>query len=77
MTRKTMVQLRVQIFKFEPLRASGFIELPKESTNKRAIINLKNTYDECFKWSILAALHYEEVFKKNHNRANDAASYRF
>lgn len=34
-----------------------------------------NTDDECFKWSILAALHYNEVFAKNKNKANDATSY--
>lgn len=68
-------QLRVQIFKYEPLRGSGFIELPKMLKHKRAIINLKNTYDECFKWSILSALHYDEVYAKNRNKVNQAASY--
>lgn len=70
-------QLRVQICKYEPLRGAGLIELPKALKNKRSIINLKNTYDECFKWSILAALHYDEVYTKNRNKVNDAASYRF
>lgn len=69
-------QLIVQIFKYEPLRGSGFIELPKVIKNKRAIVNLKNTYDECFKWSILAALHHNEVYAKNRNKVNDAMSYR-
>lgn len=74
-TLSRIIRLSVQIFQYEPLRGSGFIELPKVLKNKRAIINLKNTDDECFKWSILAALHYDEVRAKNKNKANDAKSY--
>lgn len=74
-TLSRIEQLTVQIFKHEPLRGSGFIELPRVLKGKRAIVNLKNTFDECFKWSILAALHHEEVYAKNRNKVNDAASY--
>lgn len=77
-TLSTINHLLVQIFKYEPLRGSGNnIELPKKLKNKRSIVNLINTHDECFKWSILAALHYEEVYVKNRHKVNDAASYRF
>lgn len=69
-------KLSVQIFKYEPLRGSGDIELPKQLKNKRAIINLKNTYEECFKWTILAALHHDEVREINKNKVNDAACYK-
>lgn len=68
-------QLSTQIFQYQPLKASGFIELPKQLKNKRAIINLKNTHNECFKWSVLAALHYHDVYAKNKNKTNDAKSY--
>lgn len=64
--------IRVQIFKYEPLRGAGYIELPKLLKSKRGIVNLKNTYDECFKWAILSALHYNEVYTKNRT---DALSY--
>lgn len=67
--------LRVQMFKYEPLRGSGFIQLPEALKGKRSILNLKNTYDECFKWSILAALHYKEVYNRNKNKVTDAASF--
>lgn len=67
-------RLTVQIFKYEPLRGSGDISLPKSIANKTSIVNLKNTNHECFKWSILAALHHNEV--KNKNKVNDAQSYR-
>lgn len=48
-TLSKIIQLSTQFFKYEPLKASGFIELPKILKWKRAIVNLKNTYDECFK----------------------------
>lgn len=38
--------LRVQIFKYEPLRGSGFIQLPEELKGKKSNLNLKNTYDD-------------------------------
>lgn len=68
-------RLRVQIFKYEPLNGAGDwfnIPLPRHLKNKKAVLSLKNTHDECFKWSILAALHHREVPVK---KANDAASY--
>lgn len=74
-TLSKIIKLTVQIFKYEPLHASGFIELPRVLKNKRSIINLKNTNDECFKWAILSALHYDEVHARNKNKVNNAESY--
>lgn len=65
-------KIRVQIFKYEPLRGAGFIELPETLKNKRSLINLNNAYDECFKWSILAALYNKKVKPK---LRKEAASY--
>ena len=28
---------------------------------KKAVINPKNEDEECFKWAVIAALHYEEI----------------
>lgn len=46
-------KLTVQIFKHDQLRRSGSVKLPKTLKNKKSISNLGNTYDECFKRSIL------------------------
>lgn len=43
--------LRVQIFKNGPLAGSGYIELQREIQNKRAVVNLKNTNNECFNFT--------------------------
>ena len=42
---------------WDPLKASSYIDLPKELKNKNAIINMKNEDNKCFLWSILRALN--------------------
>ena len=43
---------------WDPLRASSYIDLPKELKNKKAIINMKNEDDnKCFLWCVLRALN--------------------
>ena len=43
--------------KYVPLGGSTYIPLPKFLAAKKAIINLKNEDDECFKWAITRALN--------------------
>ena len=43
-----------------PHGGSSYISLPKFLAAKKAIINLKNEDDECFKWAITRALHAVE-----------------
>ena len=42
---------------YEPLQESSYIELPKDIHDTKAVVNIKKEDLECFKWSILAALH--------------------
>ena len=43
-------------------RGSFYLPLPDCLVNKRAIINPQNEYDEeCFKWSVIAGLHYADI----------------
>ena len=46
--------------KFEPLEGSSYIPLPGFPAAKKAIINLRNEDDECFKWAITRALNLVE-----------------
>ncbi|MBP1525805.1 MAG: hypothetical protein H9Q67_04825 [Spiroplasma ixodetis] len=70
---------RININRFDPLRAGSFMELPKTLASKKVIINVKNEKDnKCYLWSILAGLfpvekdaqritkykHYEHIFDK-------------
>ena len=43
--------------KWDPLNAGSYMELPPNLKNKKAIINMKNQDNECFKWCVLRALN--------------------
>ena len=43
--------------KWDPLNAGSYIDLPAYLKNKKAIINMKNQDNECFKWCVLRALN--------------------
>ena len=42
---------------WDPLKASSYIDLPKELKNKKAIINMQNEDNKCFLWCVLRALN--------------------
>ncbi|VDI46426.1 Hypothetical predicted protein [Mytilus galloprovincialis] len=54
-------KLEIHLNKFKPLKGSSYIALPKPLGQKKAIINVQNTDQECLRWAILSALHHEEV----------------
>jgi len=54
---KRIKGLELRINKYVPLRGSAYMKLPEFIKRKKAIINVKNTDDKCFLWSILSALH--------------------
>jgi uncharacterized C2H2 Zn-finger protein len=44
--------------KYEPLAGSSYVRLPTKFENKKAVVNPKNLNDnQCFKWSVLSAVH--------------------
>lgn len=48
--------LEININKFQPLRGSSYIELPKLIRNKKACLNIQNKDQCCFAWCVTAAL---------------------
>ncbi|GBO18951.1 hypothetical protein AVEN_175384-1 [Araneus ventricosus] len=42
---------------YHPLAPRSYIPLPSKLAAKKAVINIKNTDQKCFIWSVLAALH--------------------
>ena len=42
---------------YKPLKGSSYIPLPPVLANKKAIINMKNEDDQCFKWCVARALN--------------------
>ncbi|XP_051165698.1 uncharacterized protein LOC127284345 [Leptopilina boulardi] len=65
-------RLEVNINKFNPMRASSYINLPSSINKKHACVNIKNSDNQCFKWAILSALHQVE---KNAERVSKYKSY--
>lgn len=50
----------LEMVDYEPMGGSSYLELPKDVYDSKAAINIKNENHECFKWSLLAALHPAE-----------------
>ena len=51
------MSLDLHAVKYETLGRSSYIPLAEFVAAKKAIINLKNDDDECFKWAITQALN--------------------
>lgn len=49
--------LAQEMVDYPPIGGTSYIELPKDVYDTKAVINVENQDKECFKWSILAALH--------------------
>ena len=49
--------LDIHTVKYTPLNGSSYIKLPLALEAKKAIINMKNKDDECFKWCVTRALN--------------------
>ena len=53
----SVLSLDLHTLKYVQLGGSSYIPLPKFLAAKKAIINIKNEDDECFKWAITQALN--------------------
>lgn len=42
---------------YQRIGGSSYIELLRDVYDTKAVINVKNQDQECFKWSVLAAVH--------------------
>src|SRR6266496_3525939 len=50
-------KMEVNTVIYNPLKGSSYIQLPDYLANKKAIINMKNEDDQCFKWCVTRALN--------------------
>ena len=53
---ESVKSIDIHVAKYKPLKASSYIPTPVEIVRKRAIVNVKNNDNECFKWAVLSAL---------------------
>ncbi|XP_031639366.1 uncharacterized protein LOC116351408, partial [Contarinia nasturtii] len=50
-------ELNVQVSRYDPFGGSSYIKLPTFLEKKRAIINVQNSDNQCFKYAVLSALY--------------------
>ena len=68
----------LQINQYDPLRASGYIPLPKGIQNRKATVNIKNDDDRCFIYCLGRALdptpekHHWEIVSKHLRKTCDS-----
>ena len=51
------IKLYLNTAKFEPLKGSSYVPLPKSIASERAIMNVKNDDDKCLEWVLKSALY--------------------
>ena len=52
-----VINVTLNMARYQPLKGSSFIPLPIKLRTKHAIVNVQNTDKKCFLWSVLAALY--------------------
>lgn len=53
---KEIKHIEMNVNKYTPLRGSSYIPLPRDILLKKAVINVRNNDNQCFKWALLSAL---------------------
>ena len=51
-----ILKMDINMINYSPLSAGSYIPLNKKLADKKAIINIKNEDNECFKWCVTRAL---------------------
>ena len=51
------VSLQLSLWHLDPKRASAFVPLPDWIQTPRAVVNIRGTGNDCFKWAVLADMH--------------------
>ena len=54
---KSVAELSANTIAYKPIKGSSYIPLPAFLAHKKAIVNMQNEDDQCFKWCIARALN--------------------
>ena len=68
-------KLSIKTCKSKQVFGKSFIELPQAIKNKNACVNIKNTDDKYFMWSLLAYKYYDEIKNKDKNQTKYYTKY--
>ena len=52
---RSIVSLKIFTAEYKNMKGASYIKLPKSLEDKKAIINMQNKDEECFKWSVTRA----------------------
>ena len=52
-----ILNLIVNVNKYNPMHAGCWVELPRKITLRKAVINVRSIDNACFTWSVVAALY--------------------
>ncbi|KAJ8971980.1 hypothetical protein NQ317_010076 [Molorchus minor] len=64
---QTILSLEINVNKYEVGNgASSYIKLPEQIAKKQACINVKNTDEACFAWSIVSSLYSDRIYSYPH-----------
>lgn len=67
-----IIELNIQISHFDPCSGSTYLPLPIFLKTKRAIVNVQNDDEQCFKYAVLSAIY---PVKKNPQRVTNYLKY--
>ena len=56
-----VLYMDINIHQLNLTRGSSYLPLPEWLARKKAIINPKNEYQECFKWAVIVALEFQNI----------------
>ncbi|XP_069109117.1 uncharacterized protein [Argopecten irradians] len=69
-----ILKLEVNTVEYTPLEGSSYIPLPSNIQKKKAVLNIQNTDQKCFLWSVLASIHHFP-FENHPDRVSNYIQY--
>lgn len=56
-TLDKVLGVNIHIIQYDPIKGSSYLPLPSKLANNKAIINIQNSDQRCFMWSVIASLY--------------------
>ena len=67
-----ILKLELHLVEFGPLKGNSWIPLPEKVVKMKAVINMKNEDNECFKWCVTRALNPVERDSESYTKTQEA-----
>ena len=72
-----IIELILKLAAFQSLKANSWKPLPKYLANKKAVVNIKNTDDRCFGYSLLYFIDPPQITQRHFDRPNNYTNEMF